>query len=888
MKLKEFIRSIGDRSLGLQERVYRLLVSVGLCGLVVSIVKRLLIGDDIRSTGMLAVAVVFFVGIFHYSLRFRKIQMGAVFIAVVMTLFVLPVTFLVSGGINGGTPIWFIFGLVYVCLAVEGKTKYILFAGVCLVDAACYYVAYAYPDLIFQHTAEIAYIDSVLSLVIVAVMICTMIIFQNELYRSENAVVRRQKQEIEELSRAQSRFFSSMSHEIRTPINTIIGLNELILREAVTEDVAADAGKIQAASKMLLALINDFLDMSKIQSGKMDILPAPYDVGPMLSDIVNMTWVRAKEKGIEFRLEVDQTIPAQLVGDEVRIKQILVNVLNNAVKYTQAGSVSLSVQCKGYQDGCAHMVYTITDTGIGVRKENIPYLFNAFERVDEEGNRHIEGTGLGLAIVKQLLELMGGDIAVNSVYMKGSSFVITLPQKTTGEAQLGDFSLESGQQYGTREQYRQSFEAPKAHVLIVDDNESNLMVAEKLLQDTKVQTDVAISGAACLEMTLQNRYDVILMDHLMPEMDGIECLHAVRGQTGGLNHSTPVVVLTANAGEEFRALYQKEGFDGYLLKPVSGVQLEAEVFRHLPKEIVSMTEEVPVSVVETPVHVHQRKLHVMISTDSVCDIPKELADKYQIAVMPYLVRTEGGEFLDGVEAETDGILSYMDRNGKNAQAVAPAVENYEEFFAGQLTKAQYIVHVTMAQKVSNGYANALEASRAFDNVTVIDSGNLSSGMGLMVLYAAKCAQNGSNAEMIADEISSLRSRIRTSFVLDSTEYLVRAGVLNSRLGAICKTFMLHPIIIIKNGKLRISSIRIGAKERVWGKYIAATLKGKKAIDTGTLFITYAGVTKGELTAIEEQVRERADFQDIIYQKASPATSINCGPGSFGLLFMTKR
>ena len=888
MKLKEIIRSIGNRNLDLQERQFRLLVSIGLCGLAAGIVNSILIGDDIRGVGILAAAFVLFVAVFLFSLRFHKIQLGAVIIAVVIIFLLLPLSFLTAGGIYGGAPVWFLFGLVYVCLVVKGKAKYILFACGFTVDAACYCVAYAYPAFFFQHTLETAYIDSFVSLMIVAALICGMIIFQNAIYRSENAIAKKQRQEIEELNRAQSRFFSSMSHEIRTPVNTIIGLNELILRETVSDEVAEDAGKIRDASKMLLALINDFLDMSKIQSGKMDILPAPYDVGAMLSDIVNMTWVRAREKEIEFRVDVDQAVPAQLVGDEVRIQQILLNVLNNAVKYTQAGSVSLSVESKGCQDGYAQMTYTVTDTGIGIKKENLPHLFSAFRRVDEEKNRHIEGTGLGLAIVKQLLELMGGGIAVNSVYTKGSTFVITLPQKIVGEAKIGEFHP-AGRRRPTGEGYRQSFEAPNAHVLIVDDNDANLLVAKKLLQGTGIQTDTAVSGGKCLEKTLQNRYDLILMDHLMPEMDGIECLRAVRAQTGGLNHGTPVVILTANAGEEYRALYRKEGFDGYLLKPVSGIQLEAEVLRHLPGELVSTAGEAPAGVSgETPVLAHNRRMPVLISTDSVCDLPEEIIGKYPIAVMPYLVHTEDGEFLDGVEAETDGVLSYMGKRGGRAQALPPAVESYEEFFAENLTKAQYIVHIAMAKNVSAGYGNALEASKAFGNVIVIDSGHLSSGMGFLVLQAAKWAQSGLSAGEIAREITGLKSRVRTSFLVGSIEYLARSGRLSPMLSAACRALMLHPVIILKNGGLKLGSVRMGTREYARGRYIASALKGRKAIDTETLFITYAGLTREELASLEEQVKKKADFQEIIFQRASPAISINCGPGTFGLLFMMKR
>ncbi|MGN0166816.1 MAG: DegV family protein [Acetatifactor sp.] len=888
MNPKEMIRDIGNPNLKLQERLFRLIMLIGLIGLAIGIIVGIISGEGIENTVALTIAFLAFVGITYFSIRYKRTQWGAVITAVALIYLVLPYNFLTTGGIYGGGPIWFFLGVVYVCLVVENKIRYVLLVSSYGLFGACYYIAYAYPGVIVQHTTQMAYIDSIMTLIIVSGLTCGMILFQNAIFRSENALAQKQKREIEELNQTQNRFFSSMSHEIRTPINTIIGLNEMILREDVSDEVAADARSIQGASKMLLTLINDILDMSKIESGKMEIIPVSYDVGNMLSDIVNMIWVRAREKGLEFHVDVDQTMPSQLFGDEVRIKQILINLLNNAVKYTSEGSVTLSIQCKNQEKGLAQIVYSVTDTGMGIKKENIPYLFSAFKRIDEEKNRYIEGTGLGLSIVKQLVELMGGEIAVNSVFTKGSTFVVTLPQQIAGEAQIGNLDLETRHELNVREHYKQSFEAPGAHILIVDDNETNLMVAEKLLRDTKVQIDTAVSGRECLRKTLQNRYDVIFMDHLMPAMDGIECLHAIRKQTGGLNQETPVVILTANAGGENQALYRREGFDGYLLKPVSGIQLEAELLRHLPKQLVSMTSAVgSMGVVETAVVTHRKKLPIMISTDSASDLPRNLVEKYQIAVIPYRVVTGEGEFLDGVEAETDGILSYMEEKGSHAHSEPPSVENYEEFFAEQLTKAQYIVHIAFAKNVSKACVNAMEASKTFDNVSVIDSGHLSSGMGLMVLRAAEYAANGMTSDAIIEEVEHLKSKVKTSFIVTSTEYLARSGRISTKINTICQAFMIHPVIVLKKSSMKVGAIRVGPMDSVGKKYIASVLRNANEMDRRTLFITHAGMTNDELKEIEEQVKSRISFDNIIYQKVSPTVATNCGPGTFGLLFMLK-
>ena len=825
--------------------------------------------------------------IVYITLRSHKIQRGAVLVSVITLCIVLPLNFLTTGDIDGGAPVWFVLGFVLAAMVVEGRARYIIMAAGYIMLLACYYIAYFYPEFIVRHTREMEYVDSLSTLTLVSVVICGMMLFQNAVYHSENKKAQMQTKEIEELNKAQNRFFSSMSHEIRTPINTIIGLNEMILRENVSDEVASDAKSIQNAGKMLLSLINDILDMSKIESGKMDIVPVVCDVGAMLSDIVNMIWVRTKEKGLEFHIDVAENIPAQVYGDEVRIKQVLINLLNNAVKYTPKGSVSLSIQRQKTEGETVYIAYSVTDTGMGIKQESIPHLFSAFKRVDEEKNRYIEGTGLGLSIVKQLVDLMGGDIAVNSVYTKGSTFVVTLPLKIVGDAKLGEIDFEKRHTANTRERYKAVFEAPKAHVLVVDDNETNLIVAQKLLKGTKVNTDTASDGAECLKKTELNRYDVIFMDHLMPVMDGIECLHRIREQAGGLNIDTPVVALTANAGGENQALYKREGFDGYLLKPVSGVQLETELLRHLPQEIVKMTNSSGFAdVVVGPVLGHKKKQPVMITTDSVSDLPVKFVQKLQIAVMPYRVLTDGGEFRDGEEVETEGILSYLTNKEKHAKSEAPEVEDYEAFFAEQLTKTQHIIHIAMAKNASKGYENAGKASKAFDNVTVVDSGHLSSGMGLITLHAAKLASEGLIAGQILEKIDSMKARTRTSFIVGSTEYLARSGRIPSKVHMICTACMLHPVIVLKNSSMTVGAIRIGRKAAIRRKYINSVLRNTSNIDKRLLFITHAGLGWEELKEIEAQAMEKVHFEKVVYQKASPAISTNCGPDSFGLLFMT--
>ncbi|WP_051689089.1 DegV family protein [Butyrivibrio sp. AE2032] len=701
----------------------------------------------------------------------------------------------------------------------------------------------------------------------------------------------RQRKEIVMLNKSQNSFFSNMSHEIRTPINTIIGLNEMILREDVSEEVVEDAVNIKAAGKLLLSLINDILDMSKFQSGSMQLLIEPYHTGDMLSDIVGMLWIRAKDKKLDFTVDVSPDIPAELVGDEVRIKQILINVINNAIKYTKEGSVSLTVQCEMKEDKTCNMIYMVTDTGIGIKSEDIPYLFSAFKRVDETATKHIEGTGLGLSIVKQLVDLMGGKITVNSVYKKGSTFIIEIPQRVEREGSVGNYDFaKAGSTTGRKKEYLPKFEAPQARILVVDDNEANLMVVSKLLRDTKVRIDTASSGVEALRKTLNIKYDVIFMDHLMPEMDGIECRRQIKDQTGGRCRESAIVILTANADEENRALYARENFDGYLAKPVSGEALENELYNHLPKEIVKITgnrSEIAEESISWMKGAKKRK-SIVITTESVADLSPEIIEKYGIAVLPHKVHTEEGIFKDGKEIETLGVLKYMEDPNHIVLPQGPTVREVEEFFAKQLSYSNNIVHISISSKIEHsGYKPALDASKSFDNVFVIDSAHLSSGQGLLAIEACRMAEAGLTPEEIIKDLEVVKKKIHTSFIVDNLDFLARAGQVGNGTANIVKSLMVRPILVLRKGKMGVGMSYFGSREKAWKAYISSVLNRGASIDTRVLFVTYVGINKHDLDWIREQIEKRMHFDEIYFKQASPAIAVNCGAGTFGLLYMEK-
>ena len=709
-------------------------------------------------------------------------------------------------------------------------------------------------------------------------------------YRLHEQLVTAAKQhsEIEMLNKAQNSFFSNMSHEIRTPINTIIGLNEMILREDVSDEVIEDAANIKAAGKLLLNLINDILDMSKFQSGRMQLLYAPYHTGDMLSDIVGMLWIRAKEKKLDFHIDVSPDIPAELVGDEVRVKQILINVINNAIKYTKEGTVSLSVQSEMKEDKLCNMIYTVSDTGIGIKTEDIPYLFSAFKRVDENANRHIEGTGLGLSIVKQLVDLMGGKITVNSVYTKGSTFIIEIPQRVEREGRVGEYNF-SKTGSGKKSEYAPKFEAPEARILVVDDNEANLMVVSKLLRGTKVRIDTVTSGADALKKTLNIKYDVIFMDHLMPEMDGIECKRKIKEQTGGRCRDSHIIILTANADEENRALYAREGFDGYLPKPVSGDELENELYSFLPKELVHITGNRTDLAEETISWMQgsKKRRSVVITTESVADLPFEILNKYGVEVLPHKVVTGEGIFKDGKEIETQGVLKYMEDLNHKVKPMGPTVKEAEDFFAKQLANANNVVHISISSKVENsGYGSAMEAAKSFDNVFVFDSSHLSSGQGLMVIEACRLAEEGKSAEEIIKKLETLKNKIHTSFIVDNLDFLARAGQVSNGTANVVKSLMGRPVLRLKKGKMGLGMTYFGTRENAWRSYINSILSSGN-IDRRVLFVTYVGVSRSETEWIKAQIEKKMKFDEIYIVQASPAIAVNSGHGTFGLLYREK-
>lgn len=456
---------------------------------------------------------------------------------------------------------------------------------------------------VFDIIAVILFLISVI-IVAVAVSIVSIVYFVQKI--AENEKLKEERRVAEQSNEAKSDFLAQMSHEIRTPMNAVLGMNEMILHESTGArdhlpekkeeirekfaDIAGYSANISSAGNNLLSIINDILDISKIEAGKIEIHEGNYELSSILNSMNNIVTPRAKAKGLEFVIDASTDLPDILFGDEVRIRQIITNVVNNAVKYTREGCVTLYVSAGEphiFKAGQSmDLIIRVLDTGIGIKKEDIDRIFGRFERMDMKQNSAIEGTGLGLAITRQLLEMMNGEISVSSVYGEGSEFTIRIPQKIVSAEPIGDFRKTAEDITDKESDSNDSFTAPDARILIVDDTRLNLIVAMGLLKDTGIRTDLSGSGKGALNMMAKVSYDLILLDQRMPEMDGTETLRRIREREKDSDRCVPVICLTADAIEGARQRYIDEGFTDYLTKPIDAHALKKMVKKYLPKEKV--------------------------------------------------------------------------------------------------------------------------------------------------------------------------------------------------------------------------------------------------------------------------------------------------------------
>ena len=825
-----------------------------------------------------------FISALVLTFKFHNIELSSTILGIVLIVFALPIIFLRGGGVNSGSGIWMCLGLFYVFIMFTGRKLLVFLAITLVMDIGSYVVSYLFPEQVVELATPFEkHFDSIFAVLIVGITVGVVMKFQLRVFDRERKTKEQQQEELEKLSKSKDAFFASMSHEIRTPINAIIGFNELILRENPSEEVQDYAKNIQNSSKMLLSLVNDILDLSQLEIHKMELLETEYRVSSMFHEVVDIIQGRLVEKELDFQVKIDEKIPMTLYGDERRIKQILLNLLTNAVKYTEAGTVTLSCEYEKVSEDRIRMVIAVADTGLGIRKEELEYLFDAFRRVNIEKNSKIEGTGLGLSIAKHLLDLMGGEITVDSIYTQGSEFRVMIEQKIVDERPMGEFSIASTGKK-KKNYYSKSFEAPEARVLVVDDDDLSLVITSKLLQETRMTIDSANCVEECLKKTQKYSYDLILMDYMMPGMDGASLLKEIRKQEAGLCRNAEAVLLSANVLEEKKNEYLLLGFDGVLEKPIDAARLEQEVLRHIPSDMIEYRREDDL-LAQGHYFVSRamkKRKRIYVTSDGVCDLPAELLEKYDIRLIDLYIKTENGRFRDTKEIDVYNLSRYLSEENSSAFSLSPTVEDYEHFFADLLLEADDVIYYAMAKNAGRCFENAAEAAKGFSRVHIVDSSHISSGQGLLVLHAAKMASEGATVPQILKETESVKHRIHASFILPGTKILYQKGFTDKVTAKICDLFRLHPVLGSVNSKMTVLGVRAGRLERVWRKYIQYHLKNAVKTDDRIVFVVHAGCSVKQQEIILDEINRCMKFKQVIFTPASTASTCNSGLGSIGL------
>ena len=528
----------------------------------------------------------------------NKLNIGSFLIIGVITMVLFPIMCITGGGLYGGMSLWFAIGIIFNFLLVDGKAVWVTLALQTIAILTCYWYTYTFPERVIMLASEKAvYIDTIQSLFVISIAVGVIVRFQKKVYMKKlkeleeaNIALEEAEHKANEASRAKSDFLANMSHEIRTPVNAIIGMNEMILRETTDTTLTEYASVVENSANTLLSIINDILDISGIESGKIELREEDYETISMIQDCYSFVSERANKKGIKIDVKVDSNLPRCLKGDMLRVRQIIVNFLTNAVKYSDKGVVTFSLKrIESEEAGCIVLQAIVKDEGIGIKPEDLEGLFEKFERFDMQHNRNIEGTGLGLNITKMLVDMMHGDIQVASTYGEGSAFTVNIPQKVADETAIGVVGLEDISCIKSiHTDYKQLFTAESAKILVVDDVNINLRVFRNLVKNTKMQVETANNGMEAVEMTKKNHYDLIFMDHMMPQMGGVETFECIKKE--GCNKETPVIMLTANAIAGMEEMFREKGFIDYMTKPINSRILEQMLMKYLPKEKVKLSE----------------------------------------------------------------------------------------------------------------------------------------------------------------------------------------------------------------------------------------------------------------------------------------------------------
>ncbi len=603
-RLIQFVKHFFSPDLPTDLILFNIITIVGFFGGAITIPFNVFNGMS-PVLSMVIVVSIIIDGICIYMANYKnRLKNSTIAICFVVGIGLFPVMFFVTGGINSGMVCWFLLGIVFIFMLLEGMDfVFMLLTDVAIV-IGCYIISYYHPDYVIElDSRKSVFFDVVQSLMVTAFTIGFIVKFQKSIYvglykqasinnddlLEKTLQAKKAERQAQTATEAKSNFLANMSHEIRTPINTIMGMDEMILRETSEKKVEEYALDIKTASQNLLSLINDILDITKIESGKMGVVNGEYAFMSLMHDVLNNVTLRAKEKNLEIKLSIANDIPCDMLGDDIRIRQILTNIITNAVKYTQEGYIEITANCSRNFDNTVDLSFSVKDTGMGIKPEDMKRMFESFERLEENRNRNIEGAGLGMTITQNLLKMMGSNLKVESEYGKGSTFSFTINQEIVNGEPIGNFEQKL-KQLTSNYEYSTSFEAPNAHFLVVDDNAMNRKVFVALLKESKVKISEAASGSECLSLIRKEHFDMIFLDHMMPGMDGVETFRTMASLDGNKCLGTPVIALTANAIAGAKERYMTMGFHGFLSKPIVPAQLEKMIRDFLPEDLLEYHE----------------------------------------------------------------------------------------------------------------------------------------------------------------------------------------------------------------------------------------------------------------------------------------------------------
>ena len=591
-KIKSFFNV---RTKGMRLVLFNVMVVVAVLGGVFSIIMAIASLLPVQPVPIFIVAILIAVLPFYLANYKGRLGVASNFMVIVSYFFLFPGIFFSQGGIESGMSSWFALGILFIFLLLDGVNFVVMLSLDAIVIIGCYWLSYKYPQLVHGQMLRASFfLDVVQSIFVTTVAVGLIVKVQAWMQKQQDSIVEEKnkllvevtqkakhaQREAEIANHSKSNFLANMSHEIRTPINTVLGMDEMILRETREDNTRSLAQDIRTSTESLLEIVNEILDFSRIESGKMELMADDYELCDVLHDTVTVFGLRAKEKGLYLHIHVDEKLPAMYRGDSLRLRQIINNIMSNAIKYTREGGINFSVT--GHQEEDSEVLhFEIEDTGAGIREEDLHRLFEAFERIDEKTNRNIEGTGLGMAITANLLHMMDSNLQVRSVYGQGSTFYFDLKQRVKDWTPIGHFQVKDKKNADNSKEQHFTFLAPNVHVLLVDDNAMNRKVFCKLLKHTQIQIDEVDNGFTCLEMVKKRHYDIIFLDHMMPELDGVETFSYMQSMQENRCKDTPVIVLTANAIIGAKEQYMQIGFTDYLSKPIDSHRLENLIVEQL-------------------------------------------------------------------------------------------------------------------------------------------------------------------------------------------------------------------------------------------------------------------------------------------------------------------